>query len=189
MFVTGDTLPLPATVVCHNSAVAKFGEQARKRLTPLLQPGETLLAAVMIKGPIGSTGPTGETARYQKEQGLDPRDDLAYQERVTDGYLGLTESRLMLAKCPLFGSVKPKHVLIDVPLDDCEVAWYDSTVLVGTNRVVHLRLRDGRFTSFFVPLTINTLLSESDREAVVREAVALIAALRERATQDEPRGE
>jgi hypothetical protein len=37
--------------------LGKFGDQARKRLSPLLHAGEQLLAAAVFKGPIGGRGP------------------------------------------------------------------------------------------------------------------------------------
>lgn len=169
--------------------VGKLGEQARKKLTPLLHPGEELLAAALFKGPIGERGPVDATARYQEEHGLDPHDDLAYSEHVTDGYLGVTETRLLLAKCPLWGSVKSKHVLADVTLEDCELAWYDWERFMGTDRVMHLRLPEDRFTSVFVPVTIRTFISSSDREELVREADAVVTAFGERATRLEPKAE
>jgi hypothetical protein len=167
--------------------VGRFAEQARKKLTPLLHPGEDLLAAVNFTGPIGETGPTGATARYQEALGMDPSHDVAYAERATEGYFGVTDSRVLIAKCPLWGSVKPRHILADAPVEECQLAWYDWSRMMGTNRVMHVRWGEGRFASMFVPVTIKTLLSSSDREALVRESDAVVAAFGERATRIEPK--
>ncbi len=138
--------------------------------------GERLAAAALFKGPIGDIGPTSATASYQKDHGFEPTDDIAYKERAVDGYLGVTDRRLLLAKSPLWGSLKPRHVFADVPLAECSLVWYDWPRLMGTDRVMHLRLPEGQFASVFVPMQIRGLLSATDREAIAAAAEAVVAA-------------
>jgi hypothetical protein len=169
--------------------MGKYGGQAREKLTTVLHPGEELQAAAVVKGPLGRRGPTTATSGYQKELGLDPYTDVAYVKRVSDGYLGITDTRLILAKSPLWGKVKPKHVVVDVHVEDCSLAWFDWERFIGTDRVIHLSLPDGNFAGLFVPVTVKTFLSDSDRAALVRESDAVVAAFGPRAMRIDPKAE
>jgi len=66
-------------------------------------------------------------------------------------------------------------VLADVPLAECSLVWYDWTRMMMTDRVMHLRLPEGRFASVFVPIKIKGLLSATDREAIAAAADAVVA--------------
>ena len=58
---------------------------------------------------------------------------------------------LLVFLIPFVGllGVKPKHVFVDVRLDECGLSWYDKRLSGGAeHRIVHISLPEGRFASF-----------------------------------------
>ena len=169
--------------------MSRFSELPAKKLSPLLAPGEVLLAGVQFEYPM-STSQNPLFRAYLEEHGLDPHADLAYRERAVNGYLGVTDSRLLVAKSPVLFSIKPKHVFIDAPLGECTVEWYDRKSWgAGEARVLHLRAPGDRFASVVVPLKNIGMLRESDRVAIRAQADAIVEAFGDRALEVAPPGE
>jgi hypothetical protein len=166
--------------------VSRHAGAVRKKLAGVVPPGEVLVAAGEFQYPFASGRPNPEIAAYHELHGRDPRADLSFARHAGYGYVGVTESRLILAKSPLFLGVKRKHVFVDDPREECELAWYDKKLRGGAeHRIVHLSLPDGRFASFAM-LTGGLGVLSSAREAWQAAARDLVDAFGDRAHEITP---
>jgi hypothetical protein len=161
-------------------------EKAFEKLPPLVPPGQSLQAAVSVENcwseeSHGGAGRGLET--YWRAQGHDVREDLLYD--VPYGFLGLTEERLLLAKQRLFGSLKQKHLVLDVPAEECSAVWYDRVLgtMRGAHRFLHLTFPGGKFGTARVHLLGSP--AGSYRDVVIAAADGFVAQLGQRATHIE----
>lgn len=166
--------------------MSRWTDHPAKKLAAVLRPGESLRASAHFEYPLAESGPGRDIGRFQEARGLDPLKDLAYRERAVNGYLGVTEARLILAKAPVLFNLKPRHVFVDAPLEECRVEWCDQRHFGGVEkRTLHFQLPGGGFTSVHLPLTGAAMLRQSDRDAVRAVADGIVAAFGERAVRVE----
>ena len=126
-------------------------EMASGKLAPFVPAGTSFVVAVPIRDAWGDTSEStssrlsGALEAYLEARDLDPQDDIL--RHVGNGWLGLTDDQILVARQKLFGSLKPKHLLVDLPKDAARVEWYDADreSRLGGKRVLVLSLDDGRF--------------------------------------------
>jgi hypothetical protein len=166
--------------------MSRIAELPGKKLAAVLHPGESLIAAAEFQYWYARGEPSEEFSAFHRLHGRDPEDDLAHVHKAAHGFVGATESRLILARSPLLFGVKQKHVFVDEALEACSLAWYDKKLWGGAeHRVVHLMLAEGRFASFAI-LMDGLGVRAAAREAWQASARNLVEAFGDRAQQVSP---
>jgi hypothetical protein len=84
------------------AALSRIARLPGKKLAGVLYAGESLRAAGAFHYPFNDGGPSRELSAYHRLHGRDPRADLVFERNAGHGYVGVTDSRLVLAKSPLF---------------------------------------------------------------------------------------